>query len=589
MPLNTSYGFRYTDNGPQITARYLSMTGSATTFKPLYLTFMERLYDTYGMSLLLCFRKLRLTCRKGYYLEEPRTYSKLERLSRELCCNTTPTRNMRPESSRAWIDSVTGPRSRWEMIGLFFLYFGAMTDLLHDREQVFRDLCPNAHMTREEYAIRTLECADTVRFHLVDTLDPPGNLLCVLLRSKASNRLAHGSGESSSQIWVRAGALIAAATEHDLHRPPSVGSQPALILTELQKRIFSSAFGTACTLAAFHGRPPLITRFYINSELPLDCTDEQLLNDDLEGIHASTNAEGWRLDGHISLATLSRATAISNIFREEILELSLGQRLAPEEMTTRVESLRSRSEAAWSAIPVAAKLPLVRESIPALGDECTLPDVAGLQLRWAQNTFLLERIAHPAQDKARHIAAARRMLSDVVSLWSMRDRFPDNMDDVRWWIANNGIASFSSLGVDLYQQVTNPSAAAPGDAVHRARDITTLAKFGACLEWIDPRDGNYTLCQNANKMLQAVLERVLAPPEANEPLEVADASAGTPSLGAAGAGGGGVGGGMDASLDFDLATVGLADVPAFGVDFHDWFNSDWAMPYTGQNYGGLEI
>ena len=173
-----------------------------------------------------------------------------------------------------------------------------------------------------------------------------------------------------------------------------------------------------------------------------------------------------------------------------------------------------------------------------------------------QNGFLLERIDHPGKDERRLLETARSMLSMVVLLWSERDRYPPYRDVIHWFLCCYGIPAASSLAIDLWLQTLTPQSN-PATS-HRANTVQHLSLFVACLEWVGPDDGNFNLCARVAKTIQNILSRALAPDPELLPAPVAP-------------------------YDFDLTDISLADIPAFGQDWENFFdlNTGWtgAMQY----------
>ena len=98
------------------------------------------------------------------------------------------------------------------------------------------------------------------------------------------------------------------------------------MLTELRKRQYVGTYIHDKVLATFMGRPPMLARRYSTWEMPLDLSDEQLLEDpDVLQQHIDRlDPDGWNTTGLVYPATWARAVFLVTIVREEILEISLG-------------------------------------------------------------------------------------------------------------------------------------------------------------------------------------------------------------------------------------------------------------------------
>lgn len=73
-----------------------------------------------------------------------------------------------------------------------------------------------------------------------------------------------------------------------------------------------------------HIRPPPLSHNYVSARLPMDISEEELMEDDLTLIAAQLDDQGWNTKGATYPATFSRVFMIFNSLRHEILELSLG-------------------------------------------------------------------------------------------------------------------------------------------------------------------------------------------------------------------------------------------------------------------------
>ena len=235
--------------------------------------------------------------------------------------------------------------------------------------------------------------------------------------------------------------------------------------------------------------------------------------------------------------------------RLKILEICLGRKLPPQELSTRIQTVREELDQLFETLPATLKQPISRELLSSKS-AWDIAGIAQIQLRHIHHSFLLEQLDHPGRDEERHLHYARQLLESVNFLWTERDRFVEHKDDVHWFICNYGIVSASTLSVDLYHQTSGnpPRPTSP----HRSKTIQDLSLFIAALEWVSELEGNYLLCQRVSKLLRHILDRVLAPPAVNGYYSPQEQFAG-----------------------FDLSEMSVANIPAFGADLEDWLNVDW--------------
>ncbi|KAL9093705.1 MAG: hypothetical protein Q9159_000006 [Coniocarpon cinnabarinum] len=517
-------------------ARYFRVTLAVTSCKPMYELYVNRFFDTFG-----------------HLLEEPSNCSSnLATVSKALCKNTASFRISNdldiPKSTPEFLDSFTGQKSRWDMLGTVIVAIGFVAMSLPPTDPFLCEILPKG-MSVREYSTSLLEVADACLM-LCDELDVQSNLLSLLLLYKCTCYQAVIGGDISSSLWRRTGSLVAAATAFGLHRPSAKEKPYSLLFIEMQKRIFSSCIGICFELATFHGRPPCITRHYLSNDYPLDASEEELMQDDEDAIKHKLCPDGWNKTGEIHPATMGKAFMISHLIREEILEICLGRKLPPLELQRRVQEVRERIDAEFASFPDQLRTPLSKELIHSK-EAADISCIAQVQLRFIHHSFLLEQLDHPARDEERHLHTARRLLEAVNLLWTERDRFVEHKDDVHWFITNYGIPSASALSVDLYHQSNSNPTRPPSP--NRPKTIQDLILFVAALEWVSEIDGNYALCQRVSKLLRHILDRVLAPPAVNGYYSPQDQFAG-----------------------FDLNEMSVANVPAFGADLEDWLNVDWS-------------
>ena len=515
-------------------ARYFRVTLAVTSCKPMYDLYVQRFWDTYGPLLL-----------------EPRCSSNMACVSKSLCKNTAfkSSNDLSiPKSTPEFLDSFTGPRSRWDMLGSVMIAIGFVALSLPPTDPFLHALLPK-NMLVKDFATSLLEVGDACLM-LCDELDVQNNLLSLLLLYKCTCYQAVIGGDVSSSLWKRMGSLIAATTAFGLHKRSPKERPYSLLFVELQKRIFSSVLGMSYELATFHGRPPGITRHYLSNDYPLDASEAELMQDDEGAIKRNLCSSGWNRAGKIHAATMGKAFMVSHLLREEILEICLGRKLPPQELQSRIQGVRDRIDKEFADFPDQLKTPLSKELLHSK-DAWDIACIAQVQLRFIHHSFLLEQLDHPGRDEERHLQTARRLLEAVNLLWTERDRFVEHKDDVHWFLTNYGIPSASTLSVDLYHQVSGnpPKPTSP----HRSKTIQDLSLFVAGLEWVSKLDGNYALCQRVSKLLRHILDRVLAPPAVNGYYSPQDQFAG-----------------------FGLNEMSVASVPAFGAELEDWLNVDWS-------------
>lgn len=113
-----------------------------------------------------------------------------------------------------------------------------------------------------------------------------------------------------------------------LHREPDDGQDIPFFLQECRRKVFAAAYRSDKTLATFLGRPPRIPLQYSDIRPPLDISDESLMAEGqtLDAVLLSVDKNGWNTQRKIWPAGFIRLRYIMSAFREETLEICLGNK-----------------------------------------------------------------------------------------------------------------------------------------------------------------------------------------------------------------------------------------------------------------------
>ncbi|MCJ1384382.1 hypothetical protein MMC17_007498 [Xylographa soralifera] len=490
----------------------------------------------------------------GEFLNEPRSHESLTTMAQTLLHNElVPIPTCR--STGEWLESFTGSRLRWEIIGTFFAIFGlavmSMPDLIGNslvkEDEIFRD--------RRKYARKMSECAEACLILCDDS--SAVNEYVVWLMHHIHTLNTFYSGDASRQLWRRHGAIASAITSLGLHRGSDATNSPSTMVAELRKLIFVAAFISDKQLATFTGRPPALSRRYSVCQLPLDLTDVELMADDETLkviIDTKLDCNGWRKDTTVTQSTTGRAWMVMAMIRDEILELSLGPDIGSSYL--RRDDVKQRSEQAYASLPAHLRLQPGDPMFLQTASDMLILRV-NLSLEFLLNRFLLERLPDDGsqQNKQDMLNTAKEMLDRIIILSANRDRLHEHQVGFSWAIVYFGIPTAGVLAMELLKQSKYPNLYPL--TLPRSEVIQNLSIFIGCLGSIRPTQGNYTLCVRMRKVIRRILDQVL------EPVSAFNAQL-TPSS-------------MEAEShfvpDIDISSVmGPTDDP----DFAEWLSSvDW--------------
>jgi hypothetical protein len=275
----------------------------------------------------------------GRYLTS-RDDAELDELARHVSHNTARPLRDEHSSAKAWTDQFTGRSIRWESIGLIWTYWDGSPSF--DAPVVVKCLG---------------YCIELAR-HFT-----PGNdiLLYLCYRRVTTESLVSGDAgklmlNPISQIlltligltcWRYFAETVALLTFLGRH----VGSEdtnyiPSLC-SEHRRRITALVFNIDKVLVSFTGRPPLLSRRFFSSPLPLDLTDLDLQSDQATVRHAvqELDANGFRHVGDLKGSSMVRARAQIAYIKDELLEIALAN-----SVKVTFESLAYVTLILWSAL-----------------------------------------------------------------------------------------------------------------------------------------------------------------------------------------------------------------------------------------------
>ncbi|KAM0518942.1 hypothetical protein ACHAPE_003932 [Trichoderma viride] len=250
------------------------------------------------------------------YLRDRTNLPKLRELSGTICINTRRILKEDQEDAPAWLDNFSGPKLRWEAVGIMFLY-AALGELHASSGTDSKRLI--GHYT--EY------CSSCIT--LANMGGSSGSLMLLLLY-KRSVLHACMHGDTSLPYWKFHAETIAMLTFSGFHVDRSndslTTSSKSMASMEARRRIVCQIFIADKFLATFVGRPALLTRRFCSIQLPLDLDDGALLSDKetFQRHLLRVASDGWDMDGRLHPASILRVRTLIALLRDEILEIGLG-------------------------------------------------------------------------------------------------------------------------------------------------------------------------------------------------------------------------------------------------------------------------
>lgn len=244
----------------------------------------------------------------------------LEELAQLLSSNTAKQWKEDEVESEAWLSSFSGRNMRWESLGILFTYWAlaALADQPH-RPELRRP-------SDKKPAQLTLVYKETAQICIELCKGCTPNSLLLYLSYKAAILESMIAGDAAPSFWRPHGENVALLTYLGLHALHDDKPYIPTAAKEVRRRLVAQVFVIDKVAASFSGRPPLLSRKYMLTPLPLDVSDEVLMSDS-ETIATAVEAldhNGWNRKGECSSTTIVRARAKLARVKDEVMEVALG-------------------------------------------------------------------------------------------------------------------------------------------------------------------------------------------------------------------------------------------------------------------------
>jgi hypothetical protein len=125
-------------------------------------------------------------------------------------------------------------------------------------------------------------------------------------------------------LWRGHADLVAVTLSIGLHRIPD---SKTTMSAEIKRRLYALVFNIDKVISGFMGRPPLLSRRYSLTRLPLDISDDALLGGEatMAAAISQLDENGWNTENKMNSCTLLRIRTSFAVIQEEILETALGK------------------------------------------------------------------------------------------------------------------------------------------------------------------------------------------------------------------------------------------------------------------------
>ncbi|GKZ38802.1 hypothetical protein AbraIFM66950_011296 [Aspergillus brasiliensis] len=462
-------------------------------FRPAYRIASEKMWDEYRNVLRL------------------RSSEHLQYVAKRLSeCSQTPL--PAEQDPHRWIESFSGKRTRWELLGSLFTYWSSAASQLPVQHDIINQYCrQRAFKGPKELMVHFKQCASMC----IDLCSQLGaiNILFVHLAFKHNILESIASGDKSLSCWRQHGDVIAVTTSIGLHRELSSDWNEVSFQHELKRRVYTSIYNFDKVISTFTGRPPLLNRKFSTTQLPLDINDEDILSGRIGNAVAKLNSNGWDSseDRRLHATTFLRARAMLARNREEMLEvLETSQDSIADAAVQTCLHLKAQATDIYAQFP---------EAIKFNAEDVHDRDIPGqllalrvlVRLDFLLNLFILERLLtrHRVVDEQALIQVSHEMVGLTLIYWKHKDRF-ENHIDFSWLAMSYAVPGSGILCLELLRQASSLETYTLD--LPRSDIIQNLSVLVAFLDWLRPSESDVAAKAQIKEILQRSLDRILSMP-----------------------------------------------------------------------------
>ncbi|UKZ86535.1 uncharacterized protein TrAFT101_002359 [Trichoderma asperellum] len=403
--------------------------------------------------------------------------------------------------SEEWYTSFSGPRLRWETIGLLFSSWAlyALQNKEHISQYRPRVLVAKFFNVMES-CIRFCQLAKSSNIFL----------LYLLYRTSIVSSILHGP--NNANFWRLHTETISLACSLRLHAMPDSSLKDFHIKKQSERRLFTAIYILDTTAAAFSGKSPMLTSQDCSTALPLDICDATLLrkkpNETSDLLSLGIDDYGWNTGGKIYGTTTLRERGLIANLREKILVIALNKRpkLLPD-----LIKLKLKQVYAFSQLPSWIQLSDADCKLKSLQPHVLYTKLF-IRLEHLQNLLLIERVLHDIQPEIAQdelVEVCLEIVSVTVIFWTRNDCLVGMEGDHEWLITGYAVPAAVTLCKNLLLAHYKGSSmsSAPVSAI-----IQQLSLLGAFIEWLMLRVPCTDRCIKTRSLILQVLDQVLNNP-----------------------------------------------------------------------------
>ncbi|KAL7932879.1 N-terminal binuclear Zn cluster-containing protein [Trichoderma chlorosporum] len=442
----------------------------------------------------------------GHFLEGERTNETMSQLAMLLYQNSSKPLKEDFADPDQWFEAFSGSNFRWEGLGILFTFWTFGSASLTENGTVEQRKWLGHYNRRnllQKYQHGATRSVDLCR------LTSCNNTMMVYLLHMHSLTESLITGDTGAEFWRQHAEAVALATFLGHHTAQPNSSVPEeSISVQVKRRLFCSVFNIDMVCSTLTGRPPLVSSKLCSTPLPLDVSDESLLN--LKVRPHRLDKDGWNMEGKNHPVTFLRAAYIIGGIRSEILEIVLQ---APHVNTQHnFDALRKREMDIFSQFPPGLRFNNDDFSNPSI-DAPTLYIRLLTRLEHLSNLFFIERLSYRGSGllySPQMLEISLEMITLTLSFWTQQNRLEGLQGDYEWLVMLHAAPAAGIMCMELLKQ---PSSTEPRTVatITKPMIIKQLSLLIGFLEWIGPEAPGAHLCNSIKIVVERVMEQALNP------------------------------------------------------------------------------
>ncbi|OAA64726.1 Transcription factor [Niveomyces insectorum RCEF 264] len=448
----------------------------------------------------------------GAHLEEPRLEHTVKQMARRICDQANHQLDETRGSGRSWLSSFSGTSLRWESLGILFALWAVKVAQKMNNDDDRRDLPRDGSADQNGADARFRGYVKCVESCLrLSRWQQSGNTIILYLLIKYTHLASIVHGDASLMANTALADAVSVATKLGLHVDHAPNAEPmAFFFSQIRRRLFGHLFTLDKVASVFSGRPPLLSGQYCSVSLPLDISDQILLEsaglDSVPFDHVDQN--GWNTYGGLHSTTVLRARTMMAYIKEEILRLVLGVG-----QTIRVDhllQLLERQLRTYGSFPACLIYETGGTDFKTLDTRAIFAQILIL-LEHLQNLFLIKRILVRTRtdslDGMSLIGTCQEILCVAHDMWTKSSRIRTLRYSFGWMLVGYVCPAAGLLCGEL---LTAYSPLHASRSYPQKSDVVIqLSLLHSFLGFVKADSANATLCTRAEHLIHRVLQQTL--------------------------------------------------------------------------------